>query len=65
VICSVKNDADATRRLQPAALNLACDIECASSTWMEKRTCAPQLNDAERPVKLGSPASPTFRGWKK
>jgi hypothetical protein len=65
VICSVNKDADATRTLQPTALNRACDTVCASSTCIENRTCAPQLNDAARPVKLGSAASPTLRGLKK
>src|SRR4029079_4307850 len=31
-ICSVKNDADATKTSQPAALNLASDIKWPSST---------------------------------
>jgi hypothetical protein len=62
---SVSMDKDATSTLQPAALNLACEIAWFSSTWTENRTCAPHTNDAARPTKLGASASPTFRGLKK
>lgn len=62
---SVSSDEDATSTEQPAALNLACDTTCDSSTCIEKRTWAPQINDAERPSKLGGSASPMLRGLKK
>ena len=63
--CSVRAANAATNTVQPATLNFASTIRCASSTCSETLATPPQANDAERPTKSGNSAKlwhqPLFR----
>src|SRR6266550_5003072 len=65
LITSVRKEAAATRKLQPAALNFASVMRLDWSMLNEMRIVAPQVIDPARPTKASASTSPTLRGLRK
>src|SRR2546422_471946 len=65
LISSVRKEAEATNKLQPAALNFASIIRWVLSMRKEIWTTAPQVIDPARPLKQSTSRLPTFRGLRK